>query len=98
MPIALDERKTLPQINSSYFRIAAQLLRRAVPENLALVNDVSPVGHGERFTYIVIRNQHADAGSFHIADDFLQIQYRNGINPAKRLIQQDELGIDAQRS
>jgi len=65
-----------------------------VPENLAFVDDVRPVRNRQRLPYIVVRYQHSDTGGLHIADYFLQIEYRNGINPGKRLIQQDELGID----
>jgi len=65
-----------------------------MPENLAFVDDVSPVRNRKRLSHIVVRNQHSNTGSFHIADYLLQIEYRNGINPGKRLIQQDELRVD----
>ena len=65
-----------------------------MPENLAFVDDVGPVRDCKRLPYIVVRNQHSYTGSLHIADYFLQIIDRNGINPGKRLIQQDELRID----
>ncbi len=67
-----------------------------MPENLAFVNDVGPVGHRQCLPDIVVRNQHSDSGRLHVADNLLQIEYCDGINPGKRLIQQDELRIDAQ--
>src|ERR1700690_1964529 len=89
------QTKTRAQVNSPCFLVAPQLLGRSVPENFAFVDDVGPVGYGQRLPYIVVRNQHSNAGGLHVADNFLQIEYRNGINPRKGLIQQDELGIDA---
>src|SRR5438093_4472305 len=91
LPTTNDERrfsyqtKTLSQINSSYFRIASQFVRRSVPENFAFVDDVCPIRHRQRLSYIVVRNQHSDTAGFHVADYFLQIEYRNGINSRKRL-------------
>src|SRR5205823_3198691 len=72
------QRKTFPQINPSDFRIASQLFRRPMPENSSFVDDVGPIGYGKRLAYIVICNQNPNPGCFHIADDFLQIQHRNG--------------------
>jgi len=69
-----------------------------VPENSAFVNDVGTVGYRKRVSYIVVCNQDANPSRLHVADNFLQIQYRNGINSRKRFIQQDELRLDAQRS
>src|SRR2546428_6338201 len=80
------QRKTLSQINSLHFRIVSKLLRRSVPENLTFVDDVGPVRHRQGLPYIVVRNQHADPSRAHIADYFLQIEYRNGINSRKRFI------------
>ncbi len=65
-----------------------------MPENFAFVDDVRPIGYRQSLSHIVVRNQNPDTGSFHVADYFLQIEYRNGINSGKRLIQQDELRID----
>jgi hypothetical protein len=93
----LHQTETRSQINSSYFRIAAQLFRRSVAENSAFVNDVRPVGHRKRISHIVVRNQHPYTGCPHVADYFLQIENRDRVNSRKRLIQQNELGLNAQR-
>jgi hypothetical protein len=69
-----------------------------VPEDPAFINDVRSVGYRKRVSYVVVRDQHPDPGGFHVANYFLQVENRDGINSRKRLIQQDELGLDAQCS
>src|SRR5208283_4452036 len=44
----------------------------------------------------MIRNQHTDTTRLQIEDIFLQVEYRNGINSGKGLIQQNEIRRDAQ--
>src|SRR5207248_2076258 len=71
--VGSHQTKTLSQVNSSHFRIGSQLLRRAVPEDLAIVDDVRPVRNRQRLSHIVIGNQHSNPCSLHVADYFLQI-------------------------
>ena len=41
----LNQRKTLAQVNSPYFGIAAKLLGRSVPENSAFIDNVGTIRH-----------------------------------------------------
>ena len=90
------ERKPLTQVDSPDLRIGAQFLGRAVAKDLALVDDVRAVGDRECFTDIMVRNQHSDATGFKVEDDFLKVDYRDGIDSRKGLIQKNEGWLDAQ--
>ena len=51
----------------------------------------------KRLTDIVVGNQHADAAGLQVEDDLLQFQHRNRIDAAERLIEQNEIGLNAKR-
>jgi hypothetical protein len=72
------------------------LLRRAVPENAPLINDVGAIGDRKRLAYIMVRNQDSNAAGLEVKNDFLQVEYRNGIDSLKRLVQQNEYRLDAE--
>jgi hypothetical protein len=44
----------------------------------------------------MVRNQYPDATGFKVKDDFLEIDYRNGIDSRKGLIQEDKRGLDTE--
>src|SRR5690242_14014555 len=93
---ASTQRKPLTQINAPYLNIIPQLMRRASTEDAALGDDVSAVSHAQRFAHIVIGNQYPDAARFEIEDDLLQLQHRNRIDAAERLVKQNEVRLNAE--
>src|SRR5215469_9782085 len=92
----LHEGKTLAQVHPSYFWIAGQLAWLSLTEDASVIDDVGAIGDGKRFAHVVIRNQNSDAAGPQAADDLLQVEHGNGVDPGKRLIQQNECGIDAE--
>src|SRR6185312_8923144 len=61
---SLDKRECLSQIHSLHLWIIAKLFWTACAENAALVDDVSAVGYGKRFTHVVVGDQYPNTASF----------------------------------
>src|SRR2546429_8698655 len=88
-----DERlhpEILPQIYSSYFFVARQLVRRSRAEYSAVVNYIRSVCNRQSLANVVISYQHADAALTQLLQNSLYINHRYRINPGERLIEQDE--------
>src|SRR5579863_7986779 len=64
-------------------------------EDSAIVDNVGAVRYRERLAHVVIRDQHSNTAGSQAADDFLQIENGDGIDPGKRLIEQNECRVDA---
>src|SRR5205814_2968979 len=92
----LHQRKTLAQIHPPHLGVAAQLFRRSLPEDASLVNDVRTVSDRQCLADVMVGNQYPYPTRLQIADDLLQVEHGNGINPGKRLVQQNESRIYAQ--
>src|SRR5712672_1235924 len=90
------QREAFAQVHPTDFRIAGQLFGLAVAEDSAIVNDVSAIGYRERFAHVVIGDQDSDAAGPQAADNFLQVENGDGIDPGKRFVEQNEGWIDAQ--
>src|SRR5437764_8976749 len=61
-------------------------------------NDISAVRHTQCLADIVVGNEDPDPARLQIEDDLLQFQNRNRIDPTERLIQQNEIWLNTQRS
>src|SRR5579872_3357224 len=94
---ALAEGKRLAQVDPLDLGVASQRLGAACTENAPIVDDVGAVGDHEGFADVVVCHQNADAGALQVEDDALQLQYLNGIDARKRLVQQQEARLDHQR-
>src|SRR5262249_7212212 len=73
-------------------------MRCSRPEDSPFGDDVSAIRNAQRLANIVVRNQNSDPACLQIEDDLLQLQNRNRIDTAERLIQQNEIWLDAERS
>ena len=72
--------------------IGQKILRIAFKDDLAVVDDIGPVGNFQNFPDIVIGD---DDPQFFLAeglDDLPQFRDLNRIDPGKRFVQQQEIG------
>jgi len=91
---ALVEGKPLTQVNPAYLRIFAQLLRSSGAEDTPFIDDVCAIGHGKCLAHIVIGDQNPDSARFQVEDDLLQVEDSDRIDARKRLVEQDERGLN----
>ena len=76
----------------------SSIARIALGEDLALTQDICPVTYLERFSDIVIGDEHADAAFGKLANDRLDVDDRDRIHPGKGFVEQDEVGLVGQRT
>src|SRR5215467_14440935 len=88
----------IAQIHAPDLRIVAQLLRPSFAKNLAAFQNVRSIRHRQGLSYIVIRDQHADAAFGKLTDYFLQVLDGQRIDSREGLIQQNEGRLESQRS
>src|SRR6185503_3891892 len=86
----------LAQVYAADLRIVPQLIRRPGAEDPPVIDDVGPVGYGQRFTNVVVGHQDTDAGAFEIENDLLQFQYLDRVDSRKWLVEQQVAGLDHQ--
>ena len=91
-----DQRKALAQVDPAYLGIAAQFFRSARSKDPAVVDVVRPIGDRKSLPNVVVGNQDTYSCCFQVEDDLLQVEHSNGINPGKRLGQQNEGRVDAE--
>src|SRR5471032_897743 len=78
------------QINTFYLFISKNVGWRAVGDQFALTNDVGAFTHVERFTNVVVGNQHAEAAVTQVLNDFFDVDNGNRVNTGEGFIQQDK--------
>src|SRR3954470_21712685 len=88
----------LAEIDLSDCLIINNLARCSRGEDASFVDDVGPIADPERLAHIVVGNEHADAALLEEADDFLDVQHRDRIDPRERLVEQDEPWTSGQRT
>ena len=85
--------KILAQVIPAHVGIVHNGRRRALGQDMALMDDERAVDDLKGFSYVVIRNKHPDSPSGKLAHQLANITDRNGINPCKGLVEEDKLGI-----
>jgi hypothetical protein len=69
---------------------------RPEARHIAGINNVSMIADTECFAHVVVGNQYADAALLQEADDFLDFQHGNRVDPGKWLVKQNEAWIGRQ--
>src|SRR3990167_8760470 len=88
----------LSEINSLHFSIVFEFLRSAGPEDRSIVDDIGAVSDLQGFSDVVVGDEHSDHLGFQMFNDLLNFEYRDRIDSGERLIQQDELRRNYQRT
>src|SRR5262245_35643824 len=81
------EGELLPEVYLPGGRIIRDLARRPRHQNLAAVQDVGPVGDGERLAHVVIGDQDADTAVAQAGHDLLDVADGDGVDPRERLVE-----------
>ena len=90
------EDEVVAQVLVAYGRVVGQLLASALEQDLALKQQVGPVGDAQRLRGIVVSDQDADVLALEAIHDALDILNGNGIDAGKRFIEHDKARIDGQ--
>src|SRR5271165_2326622 len=65
-------------------------LRRPLGQHVTTVDDVGPVDQAERLAHVVIGDQHADAATFEMTHEVLDVADSDRIDAGERLVEQHE--------
>src|SRR5271169_1444828 len=80
----------LPEVDLPYVFIINNFVGGPRSEYAALVDDVGAVADAERLADVVVGNHHADPPILEEADDLLDVEHRERINPGERLVEENE--------
>ena len=92
----LVEAERFAEVHLAHLGISLEFSRRAGAEDLAVRNDVSPVGDAQRLAHIVIRDENPDAAFLQLTDELLDVRDRNRIDTSERLIEEQKRRIGGQ--
>src|SRR6185295_18754082 len=90
--------EVLAEVDAANVVVLDDFFGPAAGEYCALVDDVGAVADAQRFTHVVVGDQHADAALLEIADDALDVEHGDGVDARERLVEQDESGLGPQRA
>src|SRR5260363_147087 len=85
--------KMLSTINAAHGFVCDDIGGCARREYAAVTDDIRMIANAERLAHIVIGPWNANIAPLQKADDFLDFQYRNRINPGNRFIQKNEFRV-----
>ena len=88
-PLALH-LKVLAEIEASDVRVRNDFVWRPLGQNVAAVNDVSPIDQPEGFAHIVVGNQDADASPFEVTHEVLDVADRDRVDAGEQFVQEHE--------
>src|SRR5262245_17284555 len=86
-----SEAEALAQIEAAHIRVVDDFLRRALGQDLALMDDERTVDELEGLTNVVIRNKHPDFPSGKLSHQLAYITDRNRVNSGEGLVKEHEL-------
>ena len=76
--------------------VLGQFLAGALEEDLALEQQVGPVGDAQRLGSIVVGDKDADVFALEAIDDALNVLHGDGIYSGEGLVQHDKARVDSQ--
>ena len=68
----------------------------AVGKNGAFTHDIGAIAYAQGFADVVVGNEYANISFRKLADNILDIDDRNRIDPGKRFVEQDKLRLISQ--
>ena len=92
------QSEMLAQVDAAHALIGNDGLGRAAFEHAPFADDVGAVADTQGFADTVVGDQHTDAAVLEKADDFLDVQHGDRIDPREGLVEQDEFGVGGQRA
>jgi len=97
-PVKFIYPETVAEVSLADQRVADDVAWCTLGKFLAVVNDITSVGHAERLPHVMISQQDGDPTiTFEVKDFPLQVLHGLGVNTAERLVEHDEFGFGHQR-
>lgn len=90
--------KALTKIQAANVGVFHDILRLAVREHLAGMNDIGAVDEAQGFSDIVIGDQDPDAPRGEMSDELLDVCHGDWVHTSERLVQQHEVRPASERS
>src|SRR5262245_46267802 len=87
------EAETFAEVKAPDVGAGDDLLRRALHQDPAFVDDECPVDELERLAHVVIRNKHPDSPRGELAHQLADITDRNRVDSGKWLVEKHELWL-----
>ena len=88
--------EVLPQVHAPYVHIINDVGGRALRQHTAITDDVGVVANTQGFTHVVVGDQYTNAPIFEEADDALDFDHGNRVNPGKRFVEQNKPRLRSQ--
>src|SRR5690606_13303188 len=85
--------ESFAEVEPAYIRITDDVLRLAVRQNLARMNDIGPVNETQGFTNVVIGDEHADSAGRQMLHKLLDVGHCDGVNTGEGFVQEHEVGL-----
>ena len=92
------EREPFSKIDAPSLFIIDNGFRCPGKNDLSLHHEIGPVANRQSFTDVVVRDENSDPAIAQGAHQTLNITHRKGVNPGKRLIEQDEFRFPNKRT
>lgn len=92
------EDEIVAQVLVANGRVLGQFLAGALEQDLALKQQVGPVGDAQRLGGVVIGDEDTDILALEAIDDALDVLHGNGIDTGKGFVKHDKARVDSQAS
>src|SRR3990172_5553769 len=95
--IASVQLEVLSEVDLADLRVLGDLLRSAVFQDAAVLDDVGAAADGKRLAHVVVRDDDADPARAELVDDLLDVRHRERIDPREGLVEEQELRVQHER-
>src|SRR3954470_22141227 len=86
--IFASKAKRLTQVHLTDLGVGKDFFRSSRGYDLPLVNDISAIAHAQRFSNLVVGDEHADPTVGELADDALDVEDGERIDAGEGLVEQ----------
>src|SRR5574343_796585 len=90
------ETEVLTQIDLAHGFVFNDVRRMPRGQHGAFADDIGAVCNAQRFTDVVVGNQHANAALLEEADNFLDLEHGNWVNAGERFVEQNKSRLRSQ--
>ena len=86
----------LAKVNLAHAFIIDDFFRQSRGQDTTGTNNISMIADAECFAHVVVGNQYPDIALFQEANDFLDFEYGNRVDPGEWLVKENEAWIGRQ--
>src|SRR5215203_2873505 len=88
------QSEVFSEINFPDLRVGRKLQRGAGAQDLAVVDDIGPVGYFQCFPHVMVGYQDSDPHRFQVPDDTLDVEHGDRVDSRERLVKEDIPRVD----